>query len=50
MKIISYDTNKYYFAELLESLYSIDLSDLDSEDQKTHLTLGEDTHTSLHKI
>ena len=50
MKIIEYDTKKYYFAELVGSLYNIDLSELDSEDQKTNLTLGKDTHTSLHKI
>ena len=48
--IIDYDTKRYYFAELVGSLYNMDLSDLDSEDQKKNLTLGKDTHTSLHKI
>ena len=50
MKILEYDTNKYNFAELISGLFDIDLSDLDSKDQKTNLTLGMDTHTSFHKV
>jgi len=49
MKIIDYDTTRYYFADLVGSLYDMDLADLDNEDQKTNLTLGMDTHTSFHK-
>ena len=43
MKIIKYDTEKYYFAKLISSLFNIDLVDLDSDEQKTNLTLGKDT-------
>ena len=50
MKIIDYDTKKYNFAELIGGLFNVDLSELDSEEQKTNLTLGMDTHTSLHKV
>ena len=49
MKIVEYDTTRYYFADLVGSLYDVDLADLDNEDQKTNLTLGMDTHTSFHK-
>lgn len=49
MKIIEYDTEKYYFAKLIGGLFDIDLVDLDNEEQKTNLTLGKDTHTSFHK-
>ena len=50
MKILEYDTDKYNFAELIGGLFDINLSDLDSKDQKTNLTLGMDTHTSFHKV
>lgn len=50
MKIIKYDTNKYYFARLVQSLFDVSLEDLDSTDQKTNLTLGNDTKTEFHKI
>ena len=50
MKIINYDKDRYYFSKLIGSLYDIDLSDLDNEDQKTNLTLGKDTHTEFHKV
>jgi len=49
MKILEYDTEKYYFAKLIGGLFDIDLVDLDNEEQKTNLTLGKDTHTSFHK-
>lgn len=49
MKILNYDTTRYYFADLVGSLYDVDLVDLDNEDQKTNLTLGKDTHTAFHK-
>ena len=50
MKIIEYDTEKYYFAKLIGSLFNVDLADLDNEEQKTNLTLGKATHTSFHKV
>ena len=49
MHIIEYDTNKYNFAELVGSLYDLELENLDNEEQKTNLTLGKDTHTAFHK-
>ena len=49
MKILSYDTDRYYFADLVASLYDVDLTELDNEDQKTNLTLGNDTKTAFHK-
>jgi|TARA_R110002167_G_scaffold97496_5_gene257296 hypothetical protein len=50
MKILEYNTEKYYFSKLISSLFDIDLSNLDSDEEKTNLTLGKDTHTSLHKV
>ena len=49
MKILNYNTKKYYFADIIGSLYDTTLDNLDNEDQKTNLTLGKDTHTSFHK-
>ena len=49
MKILTYDTKKYYFADLVGSLYDVDLTELDNEDQKINLTLGSDTKTAFHK-
>jgi len=50
MKIIKYNTEKYDFARLVQKLFHCDLSKLDSEDKKTGLGLGKDTHTPFHKI
>ena len=49
MKILKYDTEKFNFKELVQSVYGCDLDALDSEDAKANLTLGSDTKTSLHK-
>jgi hypothetical protein len=49
MKIIKYDTEKYNFREVVQSVYGCDLDSLDSEDAKLNLTLGNDTKTELHK-
>ena len=49
MKIINYDTEKYYFTKLVGGLYDTDLTKLDNDDQKGNLTLGNDTKTSFHK-
>jgi hypothetical protein len=49
MKIIKYDTTKYNFSELVSDLYDFPLEDLDSEDKKDDLRLGEDTHTLFHR-
>jgi hypothetical protein len=49
MKIINYDTNRYYFADLVGSLYDTSLDQLDNEDQKTNLIEGSDTKTAFHK-
>jgi hypothetical protein len=50
MKIFEYDTTKYDFAGLVESLFDGDLQNLDNQDQKTDLTLGNDTKTAFHKV
>ena len=50
MKILEYDIAKYNFSELVGSLFDVDLSELDSEEQKKSLLLGKDTHTSFHKV
>ena len=50
MKIIEYDTERYCFSSLITDLYGVPLEVLDSEDKKTNLSLGKDTHTSLHKV
>jgi len=51
MKILSYDTNKYYFADLVSSLYDKQLTDLDNDnDQKALVRSGADTKSSLHKV
>lgn len=50
MKIAEYDTTRYYFADLIGGLYDANLADLDNEDQKTNLTLGNDTKTTFHKM
>lgn len=49
MKIVNFDTNKYLFKELVQGIYDCDLSELDTQDAKKNLTLGNDTKTSLHK-
>ena len=49
MKILYYDTQKYPFRDLLETIYKTDLTSLDTDDAKKNLTLGNDTKTSLHK-
>jgi len=50
VKILTYDTTRYNFAELVGGLFSVDLTDLDNEDQKTAMTLGKDTHTAFHRV
>ena len=50
MKIVQYDTKKYNFSGMVQSLFDCDLSDLDSQEQKTNLTLGNDTKTEFHKV
>lgn len=50
MKILKYDTERYNFTELVDGLFDTDLSELDSADEKINVTLGKDTHTSLHRI
>ncbi len=50
MKIISFDTEKYPFKDLVSSLYNSELHDLDNQDQKTNLTLGSDTKTEFHRV
>ena len=50
MKILEYDTSKYDFVGLVETLFDVDLQNLDSKDQKDNLTLGKDTHTPFHKV
>ena len=50
MKILKYDTKKYNFAGMVQSLFDCDLDNLDNHDQKTNLTLGSDTKTEFHKV
>ena len=50
MKIIKYDTSKYNFSELVSQLFTVKLSELDNQDQKTNLTLGTDTKTQFHRV
>jgi len=50
VKILTFDTEKYNFAGLVQSLFDCDLADLDSQEEKTNLTLGSDTKTEFHKV
>ena len=50
MKIISFDTGKYPFKDLVGKLYNGELQRLDNQDQKTNLTLGSDTKTEFHRV
>ena len=50
MKILTFDKEKYNFAGLVQSLFDCDLADLDSQEEKTNLTLGTDTKTEFHKV
>jgi hypothetical protein len=50
MKILTYDTKKYGFAELVSVLYNRPLDELDNNEEKTNLGLGTDTHTEFHRI
>ena len=50
MKIIKYDIEKYNFSSMVQSLFDCDLSELDSQEEKTNLTLGTDTKTEFHKV
>ena len=48
--IIDYDTSKYDFSGLVGSLFDSPLSELDNQEEKKNLTLGNDTRTSFHKV
>ena len=49
MKVLEYSTQEYDFYSLVRPLFDCELQELDSEEVKLGLTLGKDTHTSLHK-
>ena len=48
--IINYDTSKYDFSGLVGSLFDSPLSELDNQEEKKNLTLGNDTATAFHKV
>ena len=48
--IINFDKEKYDFANLVGSLFDVPLSELDNQDEKKNLTLGNDTGTAFHKV
>ena len=50
MKILTYDTKIYHFADLVGALYDTPLDELDNDEEKTNLGLGTDTHTEFHRI
>tara|TARA_R110000737_G_scaffold352281_2_gene397621 strand:- start:758 stop:1462 length:705 start_codon:yes stop_codon:yes gene_type:complete len=49
MKVLEYSTQEYDFHSLVRPLFDCELEELDSEEVKSDLTLGKDTHTSFHK-